>query len=90
MFYKSPQSSASDFDKYDEPRLHTERLLRAKLVEFDISIRILLPLEKAGIKTLGDLVQQRYDNLLCVPQIGRTSVNVLKKLLDRLDLSFAE
>ena len=26
-------STSDEFDKYDEPRLHMERLLRAKLVE---------------------------------------------------------
>ena len=43
------------FDKYDEPRLHMEKLMKAHLIEFDLSMRILCPLEKAGIRTLGDL-----------------------------------
>lgn len=43
----SPPDEINEFDKYDEPRLHMERLLKAKLVEFDISIRILIPLEVA-------------------------------------------
>lgn len=90
MFYKPPQSSASEFDKYDEPRLHMERLLKAKLVEFDISLRILIQLESAGIKTLGDLIKTNHKSLMQIPQIGENSVNVLHKLLDRLDLSFSE
>ena len=55
--YKNP-SPADSFDKYDEPRLHMEKLLKARLTEFDLSLRILIPLEKAGVKTLGDLVKQ--------------------------------
>ncbi len=86
--YITPSSDTS-FDKYDEPRLHMERLLKVRLVEFDISIRILIPLEKAGIKTLGDLVHQTPDSLAKIPQVGRLSVGILQKLLDRLGLSFA-
>lgn len=76
------------FDKYDEPRLHMERLLKVKLVEFDLSLRILIPLESAGILTLGDLIKQTPANLRTIPQIGALSVGILEKLLDRLGLQF--
>ena len=66
---------ADDFDKYDEPRLHMERLLKAHLVEFDLSLRILFPLEKAGIKTIGQLLQINRTGLLNIPNIGIISDN---------------
>jgi len=83
-------STSDEFDKYDEPRLHMERLLRAKLVEFDISLRILCPLEKAGIRTLGDLVKRTHSDLRNISQLGKISVETLEKLLDTLGLSLAK
>lgn len=79
-----------DFDRYDEPRLHMEALMKAHLVEFDLSIRILIPLEDAGIRTLGDLVKRSKDELRKIPQLGRLSVTRIEELLNRLDLSLAQ
>lgn len=76
------------FDKYDEPRLHMERLLQAKLVEFDLSLRILIPLENAGIRTLGDLVKQTPQSLMKIRSLGKRSVDKLQKFLDYHMLSF--
>ena len=70
---------ADDFDKYDEPRLHMERLLKAHLVEFDLSLRILFPLEKAGIKTIGQL-----------PNIGKAAINTIESFLSRYGLSLPQ
>lgn len=78
------------FDKYDEPRLHMERLLQARLVEFDISMRILCPLDKAGIKTLGDLVKQSAASLRKIPQLGKISVETLEEFLTYHKLSLAK
>lgn len=76
---------SSEFDKYDEPRIHTETLMREKLVKFDmLSLRILLRLESAGIKTLGDLLKVRRDYLLTIPQFGVTSLRKVEDFLDRL------
>lgn len=80
----------SDFDKYDEPRLHMERLLRAHLVEFDLSIRILCPLEDAGIRTLGDLVKQTKKGLRKIDQLGKISVDKLESFLAYHGLSLAK
>jgi DNA-directed RNA polymerase alpha subunit len=77
----------NSFDKYDEPRLHMECLLKAHLVEFDFSLKLLLPLEEAGIRTLGDLVKHSRRSLQKIPQIGRTSIDHLEALLHRLGLT---
>lgn len=82
--------SNCEFDKYDEPRLHMERLMKAKLVEFDLSMRILCPLEKAGIKTLGDLVKRSKKDLRKIKQLGVLAVQTLEALLKRLDLSLSK
>lgn len=84
-----PQPETDNFDKYDEPRIHMERLMRVRLVEFDLSLRILIPLEKAGIRTLGDLCKQTPSSLHKIPQLGSLSVEKLTKLMDWLMLPFA-
>lgn len=77
-----------DFDKYDELRLHTERLMRVHLVEFDISMRILCPLERAGIRTIGDLVKQTPTSLRRIRNLGVGSVKKLEEFLTYHKLSF--
>ncbi|MDE7466750.1 MAG: hypothetical protein K2M61_00175 [Muribaculaceae bacterium] len=80
-------SDYCEFDKYDEPRLHIERLMRVKLVEFDLPLRLLLSLESAGVKTLGDLVNLSYCDLRKIPQLGKISADRIVAFLDSLDLS---
>lgn len=86
---QSPQPDNS-FDKYDEPRLHMEALYNAHLIEFDLSMRILIPLEDAGIRRLGDLVKHKRSEIRQIKQIGRTSMACLDKLMERLALTFAD
>ena len=83
----SPISDTDSFDKYDEPRLHMERLLKAHLVDFDLSLRILIPLEGAGIRTLGDLVSQSRGSLKKIKNLGAISVEKIVTFLDSQDLS---
>lgn len=83
-------TESNEFDKYDEPRLHMERLMKAKLVEFDLSLRILILLDKAGIKTLGDLVKQTKESLHKISQIGKISVETLENFLVYYGLSLSE
>lgn len=88
--YDTSEQQHCEFDKYDEPRLHMERLMKVRLVEFDISIRILCPLESAGIRTLGDLVKQTKKGLRKINQLGKTSVEFLEKFLEYHGLSLAK
>ncbi len=83
-------SQSNEFDKYDEPRLHMERLMKAHLVEFDLSLRILCPLEKAGIRTLGDLVKHTAKGLRKINQLGKISVETLERFLAYHGLSLAK
>lgn len=87
--YADPTTDNS-FDKYDEPRLHMERLLKAHLVEFDLSLRILIPLESAGIRTLGDLVKQSKKSLRKIKNLGRISVSHLESFLSGQGLSLCQ
>ena len=88
--YSSLPEKTDEFAKYDEPRIHMERLMKTKLVEFDLSLRILIPLEDAGIKTLGDLTKRTRKDLLSINQIGKTKVDNLEKFLAYHLLSLAK
>lgn len=83
-------SASSEFDKYDEPRLHMEQLLKARLFDLGLSMKILIILEKAGIRTLGDLVKKTRPQLLKIPQLGVLSADAIEKMLDRYALSLAK
>lgn len=67
------------FDKYEEPRLHMETLLNTNLVNFDLPLRILIPLERHGIRTLGDLVTRKRSDITSISNIG---VTAMKKIDD--------
>lgn len=67
-----------------------ETLLKAHLIEFDISLRILCPLEKTGIRTLGDLVKQTKKELRKIDQLGKISVDKLERFLADQGLSLAK
>ena len=79
--YCSPPIETDSFEKYEEPRIHMERLMKVKLVEFDLSLRILIPLEDAGIKTIGDLIKKTRKDLLNISQLGKTKVDKLESFL---------
>lgn len=88
--YYSDRPNIKDLEKFDEPRLHMERLMKAHLIDFDISIRILIPLESAGIRTLGDLTKQTRKSLRGIKSLGKISVEKLESFLAYHRLSLAE
>lgn len=89
IMYAVPTKESNSFDKYDEPRLHMERLMKAYLVEFDLPLSILIPLESGGIKTLGDLVKQTRDDLLKIKLLGVARISKLELFLGRYGLELA-
>ena len=81
LMYAKPPSPDS-LDKYDEYRLHMDQVLKTQLIEFDFSIRILIPLEKHGIRTLGDLIKQTRESLSSISQIGAASLSKIEAFLE--------
>lgn len=88
--YAYPEDESDSLDMYEEPRLHMERLMKTRLVELDLSLRILIPLEDAGIKTLGDLTGQTRKDLLKICQLGITKVKKIEEFLEYHMLSLAK
>lgn len=67
-----------------------ETLLATHLIEFGVHLRILIPLESAGIRTLGDLIRQSRRKLKRIKQLGDRSIQKLETLLEYHSLSLAE
>ncbi len=77
----------NSFDKYDEMRLHMEQLLSSSITNFDIPMRIAIPLDNVGIRRLKDLVQLTRDDLFKINRLGNKAVNEIERILDRFGLS---
>lgn len=76
----------NSFDKYDEMRLHMAQLLSASIVEFDMPMRIAIPLDNAGIRRLRDLVCLTREELLKINRIGEKAASEIESILHRFGL----
>lgn len=84
--YSTPETDMT-FDKYDEMRLHMAKLFSASIIDFDIPMRIAIPLDNAGIRRIGDLVKLTRKDLLKVCRLGGKGADEVGKILDRFGLS---
>ena len=66
-----------------------EQLLSASITDIDIPMRLVIPLDDAGIRRLKDLVQLTRDDLLKINRIGVTAANEIERILDRSGLSLS-
>lgn len=85
IMYVTP-STDNSFDKYDEPRLHMEQLMSSSIIDFDIPMRIAIPLDDAGIRRLKDLVSLTRPELMKINRIGERAVSEIENILSRFDL----
>ena len=58
--------------------------------DLDLSVRSYNCLKRAGINTLAELVQKSEEDMMKVRNLGRKSLEEVKKKLVELDLSLAE
>lgn len=75
-------------DEFDETSLHIRQLLKAKLVDLDLSVRALNCLKAADIETLGDLVSYNRNDLLKFRNFGKKSLTELEELVANKGLEF--
>ena len=85
-YYMFVSKTEPSFDKYDEPRLHIERLYRTHLAIFDLPVPILIRLENGRVKTVGDLCSCTRKQIRSIKGIGATSYSAIMQLLYRLGL----
>ena len=75
-------------EEFDEEVLHMRQLLKAKLVDLDLSVRALNCLKAAEVETLGDLVKFNKNDLLKFRNFGKKSLTELEELLTNMSLTF--
>jgi len=75
-------------EEFDEEVLHMRQLLKAKLVDLDLSVRALNCLKAAEVETLGDLVKFNKNDLLKFRNFGKKSLTELEELLTNMNLTF--
>jgi DNA-directed RNA polymerase subunit alpha len=75
-------------EEFDEEVLHMRQLLKAKLVDLDLSVRALNCLKAAEVDTLGDLVKFNKNDLLKFRNFGKKSLTELEELLVNMSLTF--
>ena len=75
-------------EEFDEEVLHMRQLLKAKLVDLDLSVRALNCLKAAEVETLGDLVKFNKNDLLKFRNFGKKSFTELEELLVNMNLTF--
>ncbi|MDR4505302.1 MAG: DNA-directed RNA polymerase subunit alpha [Candidatus Scalindua sp.] len=65
-----------------------DQKLSIPVTELDLSVRAANCLEMANIKTIGEIVGKREDELLELKNFGKTTLNEIKKKLTQIGLSF--
>ena len=75
-------------EEFDEEVLHMRQLLKAKLVDLDLSVRALNCLKAAEVDSLGDLVKFNKNDLLKFRNFGKKSLTELEELLVNMNLTF--
>lgn len=64
--------------------------MQMTIEELDLSVRSYNCLKRANINTVGDLVKRSYDNLMCVRNLGRKSLEEVVAKLEAMGLKLSE
>ena len=78
------QSSAAQ----DSPEDDEKRILNTTIEDLDFSVRSYNCLKRAGIASVADLVARSEEDMMKVRNLGRKSLEEVKKKLEELGLSF--
>ncbi|HZE97492.1 MAG TPA: DNA-directed RNA polymerase subunit alpha C-terminal domain-containing protein [Planctomycetota bacterium] len=91
LYLKDAQASLTMF--YDEDAARREakvaQILAQPVAEISFSPRVRTALQKLGVNSLADLVAKSEEDLLQIPNFGRTSLRELKEFLSSKGLSLA-
>lgn len=74
------------FDILNEYQIHLDKILDSHLITFGFNMRLLCALERAGIRTMRQLLSKSIDELSAIPQVGIHSLDEIAKALDRFAL----
>jgi DNA-directed RNA polymerase subunit alpha len=74
----------------EEPEDDTAKVLEMTIEDLDLSVRSFNCLKRADINTVADLVNKTEDDMMKVRNLGRKSLEEVKKKLEELGLSLLE
>ena len=66
------------------------KVLEMTIDDLDLSVRSFNCLKRAGINTVADLAQKTEDDMMKVRNLGRKSLDEVKKKLEELGLSLRQ
>ncbi len=75
-------------EPYDEEILRMRQLLKTRLVDMDLSVRVINCLKAAELETLGELVKFTESDLMKFRNFGKKSLSELKVLVKQKQLTF--
>lgn len=91
LYYRDAVASSSMF--YDEDAARREakiqQILSQPVAEISCSPRVRAALQRLNVTTLGDLAQKTEEDLLGLPNFGRTSLRELREILTARGLNLA-
>ena len=69
---------------------NTSKIMEMTIEDLDLSVRSYNCLKRAEINTVADLMQKSEDDMIKVRNLGRKSLEEVKKKLQELGLTLAE
>ena len=72
----------------DSPEDESKKILNTTIEDLDLSVRSFNCLKRAGISVVGDLVARSEEDMMKVRNLGRKSLEEVKKKLEEMGLSF--
>ena len=72
----------------DSPEDDAKKILNTTIEDLDLSVRSFNCLKRAGISVVGDLVARSEEDMMKVRNLGRKSLEEVKKKLEEMGLSF--
>lgn len=83
-----PVKKEEEPDTFDEEIIRMRNLLKTKLTDLDLSVRVLNCLKAAEVETLGDLVTYTKQDLMKFRNFGKKSLTELDELIEPKGLHF--
>ena len=88
---KMPEEYEEDEPTFtEEPIDETGKVLETTIEDLDLSVRSFNCLKRAGINTVADLVSKTEDDMMKVRNLGRKSLDEVKKKLDELGVELRQ
>lgn len=85
-----PEDEETEGTFTEVPESNSSKTLEMTIEDLDLSVRSYNCLKRAGINTVAELAQKSEDDMMKVRNLGRKSLEEVKKKLQELDLALIE